>query len=462
MENVEQLPPQDVDLESQILGCCLVEPEARETVCRQLAPPDFYRSAHQKIYSALLAMHLEGAAIDVGLLRVRLQEAGNLEEVGGVWYLAQLMSGVATTAHVEQYCDRVRDRALRRRAIQAATAVARRSFEEGVSTSEILDGLRDLVQDLERDRDVGGRRRMSDAYAELEELLEGRRKDLMHPTGFEALLELLPAGAFWPGMYVLGGPPGVGKTTFAMQLVEACLDDRPELQVLYVSGEMSAADLYLSCACRQAEMDQARVLSGAFSEADKIAFHHSLTTVGERLRRVAFSTDLRVSEIRRAVREQQPGLLVVDYLQLLKPDKDFQMAKDRIDAVARGMMDIREEFRRMPILLLASHNRGDARNPYQPGRGLGAYKETGDIEYSADRCLNLEYTKDEWQRWKSGEIESIVELNLVLVKNRLSRPGRVGVTFNGALQKFVLGNAQQYGHKLIDQAAAEGIQGEED
>jgi hypothetical protein len=113
--------------------------------------------------------------------------------------------------------------------------------------------------------------------------------------------------------------------------------------------------------------------------------------------------------------------------------------------VARELMLLRDEFLNLPILLLASHSRGEAKKPYAPGRGYGAYKESGDVEYSSDRCFNLEYTDEEYDRWRTGGINPrAVELSLVACKNRLGRMGRLGVDFNGCLQKFVLGQPQIY------------------
>jgi len=129
-------------------------------------------------------------------------------------------------------------------------------------------------------------------------------------------------------------------------------------------------------------------------------------------------------------------MIFVDYLQLLEPEGQYLMAKDRIDAVARELMLLRVENPDAPIILLASHNRGEAKRPYAPGRGLGAYKETGNIEYTADRCLNLEYTEEEYNKWRKGELELEIWLNLILLKNRMGRAGKVEVRFVGALQTF--------------------------
>jgi replicative DNA helicase len=121
-------------------------------------------------------------------------------------------------------------------------------------------------------------------------------------------------------------------------------------------------------------------------------------------------------------------------------------------------MMLRSENPDTPILLLASHNRGEAKRPYAPGRGLGAYKETGAIEYVADRALNLEYTDQSYDRWRNGDLSGYIELNLILLKNRLGRPGRVELRFNGAFQSFRMMEGQAYrpqSHASLDPAGKE-------
>jgi replicative DNA helicase len=302
------------------------------------------------------------------------------------------------------------------------------------------------VDDLERGGGAVDLPKGSDVYADVSRLItEGPPKNLLKPGGFEPLLNMLGGAGLWPGLYVLGGPPTVGKTTFTMQLVEYALRDYPDLVVLYASVEMTAGALFRSCVCRQARINKSALLRGELAEHERAGAEKAAQAVGERLYRMRFTKEKRVSEIRRWSRRYRPGLVVIDYLQKLLPKDKYMQAKDRVDHVAAELMELRDENPEVPILVLASHNRGQGKKPYEPGRGLGAYKETGNIEYDADFAFNLEYEGQEWDRWRSGQLSDLRDLVLAICKNREGDCGRVEVDFHGPTQTFRLKDSRAYG-----------------
>lgn len=446
--SLDKLPPQALEMEAQVLGAMLIDREAAERAVAILQPEDFYKSAHRTVFQAARALLVETKSLDQSLLRQKLQDSGQLEEVGGIAYLANLTAALATSAHIEQYARHVKERALLRRVIAISTDLTRDGFAQGKGAVEILAAARSRIEELERSTAVGLEQlapRMSSAFSRLEALKAGPPAWLLRPAGFDALLDLLPGGGLYPGLYVLGGPPMVGKTTFIMQLLEATMASRPEASALYVSGEMTEDDLLRSCVCREGDLDQTGVLRGTLSAAEWERYDVALVACSERLHNVRCIRDMNVARIRTLARQLQPAIVVIDFLQLLEPDGDFAMAKDRIDAVARELMLMRDELRNVPIFVLASHNRGEAKKPYAPGRGYGAYKETGNIEYCADRCFNLEFTEEEYSRSRDGTLGWLIKLNLVVIKNRLGSPGRVELEFMGARQRFVVGSGTMYG-----------------
>lgn len=461
MADPAALPPSSLELERQVLGACLLDSRAAERAVAIASPADFYAGPHRVIFEAIAGLQLAAGKVDQHLVAEHLRRQGKAAEAGGqageeglALALGLLVSEVSAPDHVADWCLLLREQTRRRRCIAAASELGRRAGEADLGTDELLGLVRGRLDELERGGGAIELGRMSDAYEDLCSLAQGPPPGLLRPGGFGALLELMPGQGLWRGLYVLGGPAGVGKTTITMQMAEACLDADSQVEIVYVSGEMSSADLFLSCVCRHAELDYTEVLAGRLSPDQHDRFARSVADRGNVLRRVRFSRDMRVDSIERWVRRYHPGLLIVDYLQQLKPagERDFVQAKDRIDAVARGLMELRDRCPGLPLWILASHSRGEAKKPYAPGRGLGAYKETGDIEYSADRCLNLEYTEDEYGRWREGTLGRSLELNLVVLKNRMGRLGKVAVTFVPALQRFMLSAGRVYGstHQASD------------
>ncbi len=436
--NVSKLPPQSPEMEAHVLGASMLDREACARACALLQPADFYRSGHRLVFESILALQVETGKVDQALVRERLAQRSELEAAGGVAYVADLVDSVPTTAHVEQYAQAVRACALKRRIIRQATGMLGAAFEPGREGPELLAEARSALDELDAAGGGAELPRMSEAYSEISELGAAPPAGLLRPEGFGPLLDLLPGRGLWRGLYVIGGAPGIGKTTLTMQLVEACLREQSDLTVLYISGEMGASDLYLSCVCRATEIDYFRVLAGELNALELEAYRAALVTVGNVVRRVRFSKDVRVDTIPGWIRRYKPGLVVVDYFQQLRPGRDYHQAKDRVDAAARAMCETRDRFPHLPFWLLASHSRGDGKRAYAPGRGYGAYKETGDIEYSADRCFNLDRTEEGYKRWREGKVGEAVDLYLVALKNRLGRLGRVAVTFVPATQSFVL------------------------
>jgi replicative DNA helicase len=428
-------------MEAAVLGAMLLDPRAAEIACRLLAPGDFYKGAHRQIFETAREIVVAGQPLDQGLLCEALKARGQLDEVGGVAGILELADKVATSAHVESYCAIVRERALLRRIADVAARACRTAGDPGARPEGTLAELEKGLADIRHASALGKGRShsLSQAFGDVSRLIAGGRK-LLRPAGFEKLLDLLPGRGLWPGLYVLGGPPGIGKTTFATQFIEACLECEPTLKALMMSGEMSDADIFLSCLARRSGVDLSTILEANGSQAEKDVVQRCAVALAERTkdRWLLMGPPLKVSDMRNEARAMRPGLLAVDYLQLLEPDGEYTMAKDRIDAVARELMLLRVENPDAPILLLASHNRGEAKRPYAPGRGLGAYKETGNIEYTADRCLNLEYTDETYDAWRKGEMEAIVWQNLILLKNRMGRPGKVEVKFDGPYQQYEL------------------------
>ena len=216
-ENLRKVPPQSLEAEASVLGAVLLDNEAINRVLEILVPGDFYRESHRKIFQAMLDLSERSEPVDLIVLSDDLKARGELEGVGGSAYLASLANVVPTSANVAYYARIVRDKAVLRYLIQAATAIATRGYEGQGDVDEFLDEAEKIIFDISekkiRSSFVTVGEMMKDSIKMVERLYD--RKELVTgvPTGFKDLDELT-AGLQQSDLIVVAGRPSMGKTAF--------------------------------------------------------------------------------------------------------------------------------------------------------------------------------------------------------------------------------------------------------
>ena len=406
-------PPHDISAERAVLGALLIRSDF-STLVDRLISEDFYRTAHQHIYSSMLDMRERNIAIDLVTLKAELEGSGRLNEIG-LSYLSSLSDGVPKSTNVEHYASVVIDLAHRSR----IDAACRRALHGVVSATDADEALTLLMDDLKSC--VRGRHEADHSLASaLTETLKRLDNPIKAATTGLPGLDRMGAG-FRPGeLTLLAGRPGQGKTALALHMAQAAA---AELPVWFASLEMTREALSMRWLASDSALSMLKLREGATYSQDE---YTRLSASVERLSALPISVDdhpaLGLGDLRRAV-VGSTGLLVVDYLQLLRPPKEARAYRNRVaevGALSRGLKAIAHDCK-VSVLALSQLNRAVESRPNAKPL-LSDLRDSGSLEQDADIVLLINRDED--------------DTRLHVAKHRNGPVGNIDLIFDGSTQRF--------------------------
>jgi replicative DNA helicase len=447
--------PHSTDAEMSVLGSMMLDPSALEKVAEILQPEDFYHPTHQIVCRAMLSLHERNYAVDLLTVQEELRRQGQLEEVGGLPALVNLVESVPTAANAEHYARIVKEKAILRRLLRAAHEIIRLVEEPELEVQQILDQAEHAVYQV-------AEQRLGREFAEVGHLivdvmghLEERQQHLQeHPgeflqgvsTGFRELDWIL-SGLKPSELIILAARPSVGKTSLAVNVAEhVALRERKAVAIF--SLEMSAEQLVQRMLCSQAGVSAQRLRRLQLSQDE----WNLLTRAAERLFQAQIyiddSSSLSPMEIRAKCRRlksrlhgRELGLIVVDYLQLMRSsNKRVENRNQEIGEIARGLKQIAREFS-VPVLVLSQLSRSIERRENKRPR-LSDLRDSGSIEAEADVVLFIhreEYYSDREASLADAPAGYVrqEEVELIVAKQRNGPTGKVIVAFQPDYSRFV-------------------------
>ena len=383
-----RLPPQNVEAEQCILGGILIEDQALLKVIEFLHPEDFYKEAHSIIYATILDLFNRNEPQDLVTVHNALKSMGKLEAVGGAAYLAEITETMPVAANIGYYGKIVWDKAVLRRLIQKASDISTRCYEEAGGVDEILESAEASIFEISQDKIRQAfhplKSLLKDSIKKVEDLYE--RKELITgvPTGFTDL-DRLTAGFQPSDLIIIAGRPSMGKTAFALNIAQyaAIAND---ICVAIFSLEMSKDQLALRMLCSEAKVNAQKARTGFLSERDWPKLINAAGNLSEAPIFIDDTPALSVMEIRAKARRLKSkhdlGLVLVDYMQLMRGRGRNESREQEISEISRSLKAMAKELN-VPVVALSQLNRKVEDRPNKRPQ-MADLRESGAIEQDAD------------------------------------------------------------------------------
>ncbi|BBI63082.1 replicative DNA helicase [Vreelandella sulfidaeris] len=434
-----KLPPHSLEAEQSVLGGLMLDNQAWDNVSERLVADDFYRYEHRLVFNVMIHLAEAGQPLDVVTLSEALEARDQLDTVGGLAFLAELARNTPSASNIRAYADIVRERATLRKLIRAANQIADSAFSpQGRPADELLNEAERLVFQIAEERPkTGGPIGMSDlltkAVDRIDELFNLKGEMTGLSTGFRDLDEMT-TGLQPSDMVVIAGRPSMGKTTFAMNLVEHAVisSDKP---VMVFSMEMPAESLMLRMLSSLGRIDQTRVRTGQLEDEDWPRLTSAVNLLKDKQLFIddtaALSPNEMRSRLRRVVREHgNIALVMIDYLQLMQIPGFSENRTGEISEISRSLKGLAKEFN-CPVVALSQLNRSLEQRPNKRPV-MSDLRESGAIEQDAD-VIAFVY-RDEVYNPDNPDNQGIAEL--IIGKQRNGPIGTVHMAFIGKYTRF--------------------------
>lgn len=436
-----KLPPQALDLEEAVLGALMLEGDPVNDAIDILRPEAFYKDSHQRIYGAIQDLFASSDKIDILTVTQKLRSKGELDLVGGPYYISQLTNRVASTAHVETHARIIVQKFISRELIRISSEIIKNAYDD---TIDIFDLLNQAESNLFSVAEGNIRKQydsmssvMRQAIDEIEAAAKNDGGLSGVPTGFTEL-DKITAGFQKSDMIVIAARPGMGKTAFILSMARNIAVDFNQAVAVF-SLEMSSVQLVKRLIASEAEIPSDKLRKGNLTEAEYQQLHTRIKKLSEAPIFIDDTPALSIFELRakcRRLKQQHDiQMVVIDYLQLMSAGGNSGNREQEISTISRSIKEIAKELK-VPVIALsqlsrAVESRGGDKRPM-----LSDLRESGAIEQDADQVAFIyrpEYyglTEDE----NGNPTQGVGEI--IIAKNRHGSTDTVRLRFIGEFTKF--------------------------
>lgn len=384
-----RVPPSDLDAEKAVLSAILLDNNAIHGIVTEIEPESFYHPAHRALYRAMLLLKDRNQPVDLVTLADYLKSNDLLESIGGAVTLAEIADYEATAANIVHYARIVREKSVKRGLISVATEIVNLGYDEVQSSDQVLDQAESKIFALSQEQ---AKTTLSPLGIEVHsaidhiEMLMNRGGDLTGlRTGF-AELDSMTGGLQQGDLIIIAARPSMGKTALALNLARNVAVGHDK-RVAVFSLEMTTQALVMRLLASEAQVNASDFRSGFIS----VESHGALVRAAENLSAAHLWIDdtpaATVLEIRAKCRRMhaQEGLdlVIVDYLQLARSDRNVQSREQEISEISRGLKGLAKELN-IPVIALSQLNRGPESRKDDKRPLLADLRESGAIEQDAD------------------------------------------------------------------------------
>lgn len=436
----DRLPPQNIEAEQSVLGSILLNPEAIVSAMEYVDESSFYRRSHQLIFKAMMDLNDANEAIDVVTITDDLEAKGQLEDIGGPPYLAELVSTVPTAANVTYYAKIVDDRSTLRKLINAANDIAQAGYEDNEDVAKLLNNSEQKILEVSEKRSRNGFMSIGDILHQtienIDELYRQNEDITGLSTGYKAL-DSMTSGLHPDELIILAARPGVGKTAFALNVAQN-IGTKTDETVAIFSLEMGAEQLVNRMLCAEGTIDATHLRNGQLTEEEFQNLYVAMGSLSQSSIYIDDTPGIRTAEIRAKCRRLKQekgdlGLIVIDYLQLIE-GSGKESRQQEVSEISRQLKKLSKELS-VPVVALSQLSRGvEQRQDKRPI--LSDLRESGSIEQDADIVAFL--YREDYYRDEDGEEDDTADnvVEVILEKNRSGARGTVQMLFIKEYNKF--------------------------
>src|SRR3954451_13125354 len=436
-------PPHDLEAEMSVLGAILISDRTLYALVIEegLKPEDFYRERHRLIYESMLALYHASEPVDVVTVTDHLRQRGKLEDAGGASAVDALAGAPPSVSAARRYAQIVREHALLRRLLNTTYRIQTEVGERHFAPRDLVERAEKAMLEVAHDDRQADFRGIAEILAEeLEkmELLSREGTSLTGtPSGFKALDEI--TGGFQPGnLIIVAARPSMGKSSLVANIAENAAIDHGRAVALF-SLEMSETELAQRFVASQGRIFGDKLRKGRVPDSEWPRILEASQRLAAAPLYVDDSSDIGVLDIRAKARRLHSqtqdkgglGLIIIDYLQLLRPDSGTENRVEQVGQMSRGLKILARELS-VPVIALSQLSRAvEQRHDKKPI--LSDLRESGQIEQDADLVMFI--YRDEYYNKDESEDQGLADL--LIAKHRNGGLGDVTLTFRKEYPKFL-------------------------
>jgi len=437
MKQLIRIPPHSIELEEKVLGVCLLNSDRLEDVLEIIHTPEcFYSRSAQSIFQAMMDLSAQNKPVDMATVSNKLRESGELDSVGGMAYIITLTNNAQFGERVDHHAKILIEKFIKRIAIEHATRTLNAAYDDE-DFADVLDimeqGLNEAGEAMGIDTPIHIPQVVMEVCMDMEEASLNPGKITGVDTGI-ALLNNATYGWQPCEHIVIAARPGQGKTAFALNMMVNAA--KSGVHVYYQSVEMGRKALVRRCCAMLAGVDMTRLKSGHLTVDEQ----HRMVRAGEEFTKLPITIDdkagVKMSYIHRKAkrlkRKQNVGLIIVDYLQLIRPERDEKNREQAISQISWAAKTMAKDLE-IPVIDLCQMNRSIESAKRLPE--LSDLRESGSIEQDADMVAFLHTFKDE-----SGDVKN----QFVIKKFREGSPDTYDLRFIPSIQRWIDADDHQF------------------
>jgi len=434
---LKKVPPQSLEAEESILSSILFDNSTLIDIMDILEPDHFYKDAHRLIFGAITDLFKKNDPTDIVTLTNALRDVNLLEKAGGPSYLTRLIETVPMAANVVHYAKIIREKAVLRRLISKASEIIVNCFEKQDNVEETVDLAERAIFEITQDKIKPSFYALKDVVQTSFRILDERSNRQSSITGLATgykRLDDMTSGLQNSDLIILAARPSMGKTAFALNLARN-VSVELNIPVAFFSLEMSKEQLTMRLLCSEARLDSSKVRNGFFEQEDWEQLTYAASVLSEAPIFIDDSPAISALELRAKSRrlkiEKGLGLVIIDYLQLMKVRTSAERRDLAIGEISSSLKALAKEIN-VPVIALSQLNRKlEERGDKRPI--LSDLRESGSLEQDADLVIFI-YRDEVYNKEESNPYKGLAEI--LLRKQRNGPTGDITLKYNNTYTRF--------------------------